>query len=329
MEKEKEKPRRRNEIFKQTIFNCFNKEMEVQTKEFIKKNPDESDIRFYLFQTITGKQALNDMLFKVIYFYDKNFIGNRDFIQIPNLNEMIYNIANYPVILASRNHNGINELIGVTTIKYEKNNTLLQNPYFPTKKENILTITGILTKLNNDYEKRIPNIGKILFKSSIKGAYDINLHEKVRLICKIDCRNKNSLIAISKAVKDLQSEGLNIQLYIDGYYEILNRSNKMTEAPTFVVEVDLKGNKKINNSKTQFSYINCNSKALFFDLKNVIINNTHQKREYITYKKNEKIIYHKIKPINALNVELIVGNVAEGNNREPVLTSLEEELVIV
>ena len=40
MEKEKEKPRRRNEIFKQTIFNCFNKEMEVQTKEFIKKNPD-------------------------------------------------------------------------------------------------------------------------------------------------------------------------------------------------------------------------------------------------------------------------------------------------
>ena len=38
--------------------------------------------------------------------------------------------------------------------------SIFDNPYFPTKNENILIITGILTKLNNNYEKRIPNIGK-------------------------------------------------------------------------------------------------------------------------------------------------------------------------
>ena len=93
-------------------------------------------------------------------------------------------------------------------------------------------------KMNNEDESeiRVRGVGKELFKSAIKAAVEINKIEPVRLIFEVDCRNTNSLNAACKAMKDLQKEGLNINIFITGYYEIKNKDKSLTEAPTFILE---------------------------------------------------------------------------------------------
>ena len=58
---------------------------------------------------------------------------------------------------------------------------------------------------------KIRGLGRELFKSAIKGAYELNKDKKVRLICEVDCRNTNSLYSVCKAVKELQEENINLQ----------------------------------------------------------------------------------------------------------------------
>ena len=54
-------------------------------------------------------------------------------------------------------------------------------------------------------------------------------------------------------------------------------------------------------------------------------NNATEQKQYTT-KVNENVVcYHEIKPINALNIELEVGNTAVGNERVPVLNNIELE----
>lgn len=328
MKREKVKPRSYDKYLNKCIFNCYNRETKIETEDFIRKSEDTPNVNFHLFQAIDGKYKRQEELLKIAYFYDRNYIGNKDFIEIPNLKQIIYNVRNYPVIVASNiNEKGIEELLGVTCIKFENNKNINDNPYFPTKNENVLSITGILTKLNTlNGENRVRNIGKTLFKAGIKGAYDINKEENVRLICKIDCRNKNSFYGVCKAVKDLQNSNMDIQIFIDGYYEILNSDKRLIEAPTFILEIDLNGNKNINNEYTKFSYSKYDEKHLLQQLKEVIENNTKEQRRYVNSDKEKTIIYHKIHHINALNVELDVKNTADGNLRTPVLPILMEPI---
>lgn len=323
----KAKPRSKQVYLRNMVFNYYNKEMNSATNSFIQKNPNISDIQFHLLQTTKEEEKIKNMLLNIAYFYDRNYIGNKDFMQIPNMKNIIENITYYPMIIASENETPYNEdILGVTTIKIENNESITDNPYFPTKNENVLSITGILTRLNlNDNCKRIRGIGKTLFKTAIKGAYNINKQNKVRLICKIDCRNKNSLKSITKAVKELQEENIDIQIFIDGYYEILNKQNNLIEAPTFILEIDLNKNQKISNNIVEFSYLNCNDTSVLSDLTNIIKENTQEIKRYINVENENIIIYHKIQPINALNTIIDVGNSANGNNRVPVLPSLQIE----
>lgn len=323
----KAKPRSKQVYLRNMVFNYYNKEMNSATNSFIQKNPNISDIQFHLLQTTKEEEKIKNMLLNIAYFYDRNYIGNKDFMQIPNMKNIIENTACYPMIIASENETAYNEdILGVTTIKIENNESITDNPYFPTKNENVLSITGILTRLNlNDNCKRIRGIGKTLFKTAIKGAYNINKQNKVRLICKIDCRNKNSLKSITKAVKELQEENIDIQIFIDGYYEILNKQNHLIEAPTFILEIDLNKNQKISNNIVEFSYLNCNDTSVLSDLTNIIKENTQEIKRYINVENENIIIYHKIQPINALNTIIDVGNSANGNNRVPVLPSLQIE----
>ena len=80
---------------KQNVFKSYIKEMEDKTEEFIKKNPEHSDTKFYLFQTIQNKDLVRDMIFNLAYFYDANYIGNKDFIHIPNISNILDNILKY------------------------------------------------------------------------------------------------------------------------------------------------------------------------------------------------------------------------------------------
>lgn len=325
--KEKVKPRTDlNNNLKVKTFKYYNKEMEEETKSFIQKNQNASDTKFYLFQSIRNKDRVRDMIFNLAYFYDRNFVGNKDFMHIPNISDITANILNYPMIIASRkDEHGNDDIIGATTVKMENNDSLDSNPFFPSKHENILSITGILTKMNavDITGNRLKGIGRELFKAAISGAYNLNKEENVRLICEVDCRNTNSFNSVCRAVKDLQDEGKNISLSITGYYEILNSEKKLKEAPTFVLEIDLNENKNLDNNKTKFSYSQCKSTDLFSDLSQVIKKNTKESKRFINQKNENIVIYHEIKKIDAFSVEIDVANTASGNEREPVLKSIQ------
>ena len=328
--KKKSKPRTMNssdvEVAKQKIFSYYIKEMEERTEKFTLNNPDAKGTKFYLFQTIRSKDEVRDMIFKLAYFYDRNFVGNKDFMHIPNISNILENILRYPILLASKkDENGHEDILGVTTVKMEKNLNLSDNPCFPTVNENVLSITGILAKMNNQDENqvRVRGVGKELFKSAIKAAVEINRIEPVRLIFEVDCRNTNSLNAACRALKDLQNEGLNINMFISGYYEIKNKDKSLVEAPTFILEIDLSGAKTLSKSELKFTYQDCKKETLFKDLSDVIKSSTNEIKSFIHPKDDKTVMYHQIKPVNALAVNLDVGSSAEGNLRVPELKALQ------
>lgn len=330
--KKKVKPRKQmflGNTLQEKAFNYYIEEMEEITENF--KEKYASNIEFNLFQTVSKKNNVIDMIFNLAYFYDTNFTGNKDFMHIPAINQIAQNFTHFPIMLATqKNQYGVDEILGVTTIKMENNSSITDNPYFPTKNENILSITGVLTKHNavDRNGNKIKGIGKELYKSAIKGAYELNKEKNIRLICEIDCRNANSLKSISNAVKELQQEGIPVRICIPGYYEIYNKEKTLVEAPTFILEVDLNGEKNISQTVTKFSYLQCNSANLFSDLVQVIQNNTKEKRKYLNIRNKDFVIYHSIKPIDASNVELEIGFTAEGNDRIPISKPVEIEYAI-
>ena len=322
--KKKARPRsceQDNEVVKQKIFKYYIKEMEEKTKKENKEN--SLGTKFHLFQTIKSKEKIRDSIFNLTYFYDNNFTGNKDFMHIPNISNVLDNIVNYPIMLVSKKDEyGNDEILGTTTVKYENNKTLSDNPYFPTKGEDILSITGVLTKMNatDKNGNKVKGLGRELFKSSVKGAYNINKDKSIRLICEVDCRNTNSLYSVCKAVKELQDEGLNVQIFLTGFYEIKNKEKNLLEAPTFILEIDLNGDKQLNNDILNLDYQNIDSTNLFTNLSKVICENTKENKKIITALENKKVIYHNLEPINAQSITLNVGTTADGNNREPVLS---------
>lgn len=335
--KKKEKVKPRTQILgsnlKERTFNYYIRETEADTRKFNeslfnKTNLDNVD--FYLFQSISNEDKMRDMLFELAYFYDTNFTGNRDFIHIPNISTITDNAVHYPMILATKKDElGNDAIIGATTIKMENNSSISDNPYFPTKNENVLSITGVLSSCDATFRdgSRVRGVGKQLFKSAIKGAYEINKNENIRLICEIDCRNKNSMNSVSNAVRELNDEGIDVQLGIVGYYEILDKKNKMVEAPTFVLEIDLSGEKDINHQEKVFNFNGCGTayNELNEELLEVIRNNTKEYRRFINSKEGNMIVYHRIKAIDALKVTLKTGDTVEGNERVPVLQSINVE----
>ncbi len=309
------------EVAKQKIFKYYIKEMEEKTEKVNSQNSLETN--FHLFQTIRNKEAVRDTIFNLTYFYDNNFTGNKDFMHIPNISNVLNNILHYPIMLVTKkDEHGNDEILGTTTVKFENNTSITDNPYFPTKGEDVLSITGVLTKINavDKNGNKIRGLGRELFKSAIKGAYELNKDKKVRLICEVDCRNTNSLYSVCKAVKELQDENINLQMFLAGYYEIKNKEKNLLEAPTFVLEIDLNGDKKINNNNLNFDYQNCKSTNLFSSLSNVISKNTNENKKFVNIVGEKKITYHSVDPINALNIKLDIGTTADGNNREPVLS---------
>lgn len=339
MNRKKKKPKSSSPLMSNSIsmrraaFRYYNEEMEEVTEKFKQKNQSADNTKFHLFQSLDNKTRVIDNIFKLAYFYDTNFTGNKDFMHIPNIKQITSNYAKYPTVLASQKDMfGNEEIVGVTTVKMERNKSLKDNPFFPTVNEDVLSITGVLTKQNitDNYGKRISGIGKELFKAAIKGAYELNKDKKIRLICEVDCRNKNSLRSVTKATEELIEEGINAQIFITGYYEIINQENNLIEAPTFLIEIDLNGEKEIDkNLYKKFSYSDCDSTDLFSSLTNVIKLNTEELQTIITKNGDNKVYYHMVKPISTLNVELDVGTTSQGNERVPVTKPIELEYASV
>ena len=171
--KEKAKPRScklaEKASVKNRVFYYYFKETEEKTEEYNKSH--NSFVNFCLAQSKVGSNK-GDLINKVLdlsYFYDKNFTGNKDFMHIPSIGQVASNLLHYPIMLATRKQeDGSDEIIGITTIKYENHNDLSENPYYPTVNENVLSITGVLTQNAAMCQdgNRIYGIGKELYKSS-------------------------------------------------------------------------------------------------------------------------------------------------------------------
>lgn len=323
---QEEKPRRSSMSLKKIIFNYYKKEMEEETREFLKNNKNISNLGFYLFQQIKDETEIEKTLIKLAYFYDRNYIGNKDFMHIPKISDIITNYIKYPIIIASTSKG---EILGATTIKMQKNKKITDNPYFPNKDEIVLSITGILSKRNgkDEYGSSIKGIGRTLYKAGIKGAYKINKIRKIRLICEIDCRNEKSIKSIEKAIEELKKEGINTNAFIIGYYEIKKQNNKLKEAPTFIVEIDLDGKKQDRSKKVEISYANCSKKYLLQEISQELQRKTLEIKQHINIKNDNNIIYHEIKPINISKIIIETGKSAEGNDRIPELPVLQTKYV--
>ena len=69
-----------------------------------------------------------------------------------------------------------------------------------------------------------------------------------------------------------------------------------------------------------FDYQNLESTNLYANLSKVICKNTKESKRFINYKNDNRVIYHTLEPMNALNINLNVGTTADGNNRQPELS---------
>lgn len=309
------------DLFTEQAFFTYTKVLQEMSNSNLKNNKFPGDVKFSLLQTYRNKKK---MLFNLSKFYNNNFTGNRDFIHIPGLQEVMSN-CKFPILIATRkSETGKEEIIGTTTIKFERNLKKNENPYFPTKNEYVISINGILSKLylNNPCGSRIRGIGKELFKIAIMGAYQISRQREIRLMCKVDCRNYRSMNAISDAVNELKQEGINAQVYINGYYELRGLNKKLMEAPTFTVEVSFDGKCKLKNNDIDFSFINCEPDRLYEDVKLAVETKTVDRVVYTNRYNDRKIVYHEIEPIDLITMGLESGNSADGNSRTTVAVNL-------
>ena len=216
-----------------------------------------SNVIFSVYQLLNKEKELITP-YKIIEFYNKNYIENKDFIHIPDYNKVIENINYYPIIIAYNKKNM--EILGISTLEYHENKNKNINSYFPQKETKYFSITGILTNINNR-NWNLKGIGIRIYEIEL---YAVFLYQKnkrnIKLICEIDCRNICSIKALVKANENLHNDfefnkKLEFKICIIGYYLLINKVGKILESPTFVIEINLDLNFKNISQKKCIEYI--------------------------------------------------------------------------
>lgn len=258
-------------------------------------------------------------------FYNHNWLGNIDFIHIPDFEQTLRNCQNYPIIIAREK--GTDTILGISTIKYDENTDQNIDPYFPEADAKYFSVTGILVKKDNPYK----GIGKKIYEIAIRGAYNYEkIYPGTKMTCVIDCRNKQSLRALASAIKNIETnnyigEEKELPAHILGYYELRDKeSNELLEAPTLVMEIDLKGESKSNDATTDvLEYTRNDGEDLFNSLLTTL------KEKFSKYGINRPIIeedtdcgmvyFYSLQEKERCkieNVEIHPHDTAEGNNRK-------------
>lgn len=190
-------------------------------------------------------QTPDNYLSQIADFYNNNWLGNKDFMHIPNFSQVMTNYMKYPIIIAREQ--GKDEMLAISTIKYDENNIEEIDPYFPDQEAKYFSITGILAKRGTIHK----GMGKKIYEIALRGAHGYNkIYRGTRIMCVIDCRNSQSLRALSTAVEtinanELVGENQELPANIVGYYELLNtETGELEEAPTLVLEVGLEPQSK-------------------------------------------------------------------------------------
>lgn len=282
-------------------------------------NLDEgSNIEYVVLQGVSeNDRYANDpfIVQKITNFYNYNWTGNIDFMHIPDFNQTLYNCRKYPIIIAREKET--KEMLGISTIKYDENSTDNIDPYFPIDNQKYFSITGILTKKNNPHK----GIGKRIYEIAMRGYHDYNeVYQDTKLICVIDCRNKNSVNALYSATERInRTRCLDnpMQSNIISYYLVTDEENNMLEAPTIVVES--KSIKQLDKeNRPTIEYIKEEKEqfiSLLKSLKEVIVKN-NEKKPIINNDDAGIVSYFEIE--NSTTLPNIISNgTEEGNDRKP------------
>lgn len=256
-------------------------------------------------------------------FYNNNWTGNRDFMHIPNYQQVMENIMKYPIIIAREK--GKSKILAISTIKYDENTSEQMDPYFPVEGAKYFSVTGILTHHNSPYR----GLGKKIYEIALRGACGYaKTHPGTRMMCVIDSRNSPSLRALSTAVERIGSEesvgpGKELPAHVVGYYELKDSEKNLIEAPTLVLEVGLEPKDKSSQVKkgAALNFSNSNDTPLFVALQQEL------KSRFIEFGIKEPIVmqdegegtvfFHSFMNDCDITKTTIVSNGTEkGNNRE-------------
>lgn len=209
-----------------------------------------------------------DLIRQAAQIYDE-YEGNEEYIHIPDVQQMIENALNYPVLVA---YNKVtNELEGIVTIKYHENDSKeTMDPYYQKEGAKFFSITGVLVRQRENTLHK--GIGSNLYSASILGIEQYaqeHRDEQMELNAVIDCTNLPSLYALINGTENLQARGLvgknkELEAVLDAIYLVRDSEQHLVEAPTFVLKIDLEpkdirqknwhSEEEMLKSKNVFSY---------------------------------------------------------------------------
>lgn len=252
----------------------LNELISIVCKRETAKERDENPNSSIVYEVLTKSSLSKDpeIYNKIYEFYNHNWLGNVEFMHIPDIELIMKNSLMYPIVIAKDANN--DEIIGIATIKYDENNNGTKDPYYPVDDAKYLSITGILVRMNSPHR----GIGKKIYEIAIKGAYQYNkIYPNTKITCIIDCRNRHSYYAISKALRNIDrenylGEGYTLPANLEGFYELRDENGELEEAPTFILAVDLAKEKRENVSITEkmFDFHGREDEALYDSLKDEI-----------------------------------------------------------
>lgn len=291
----------------------------------IKEQKPESKLRYEVLQFSDLAQKW-DSVYKIADFYNNNWLGNKDFMHIPDFEQVLNNCLNYPIIIAREE--GKEDILAISAIKYDENTDEFTDPYFPEEDARYFSITGILVNKDTNYR----GMGKKIYEIALKSAYEYNKkYPGTRIMCVIDCRNKHSLRALATAVENInknESVGKNRELpaNIIGYYELRDTEHdKLQEAPTLVLEIGLDSKEKEDREKDSevLEYKRENTKCLFDSLRDEL----NQKFKIYGLKppvvkedtESGMVYYYSLqKDFELIGTQIVPNGTEAGNNRQPI-----------
>lgn len=297
-----------NERFRAAVYTMNEACNEINRRE-------EGELEYVILQGLHKDDPyLNDpfIVHEIAYFYNHNWLGNVDFMHIPNYSQVKENCNNYPIIIARERNS--KSIVGISTLKYEENSSMQEDPYYPIPGEKYFSITGILTKKDNPHR----GVGKRIYEIALKGHYNFNkIYGDTSIMCVIDCRNKNSLNALHTAAESLNEKvEENIVAKVAGYYTVTDDNNEMVEAPTVVLKVE--EDKEKDYERKTISFVHPAGEELFEALHNTLREElTDVSRPIINMDEEAGLVsYYHVNNYNSLP-KVISNGTEEGNDRIP------------
>lgn len=304
---------------KNDFFERCNRSYQIFSEECHRISQKYDGVKFCVLQCEERFQNYID-LFHIIRnisdFYNENWLGNTDYVHVPDSRGVWENYLKYPIIMAYQEIDGFVDVLGVSTIKYFQNTAYWTNPYYPIPDKKYFEVTGILVKQNND----IKNIGKHIYEIVLKGLKKYQqILPDFDVIFVADCRNYMSINGACGGAKFARFENHeDIYGQLVGIYT-MKRDEQLIEAPTFVAKFCF--NKPYFHGKPiTFDYRA--SENLFDDLLNNLYVNLQEygiRPGIENYDEDAIVTFYELenKHINLDDLTILPNGTDLGNDRVP------------